>query len=345
MKNPDHNSKVNMKTVAKKAKVSIATVSRVLNDLPNISEKTRKKVLNAVNDLDYEINAVASDLRRKSTKTIGIIVGNILSQFHSIVAKAVEDTANKFGYNVILCNSDDNPEKELEYLKVLKSKRVDGVLLISREGNIRYINKMINSGIKIVLLDRLIDGLECDAVIVDNENGAYSAVKHLITEGYKKIGIICGPLNIFTDKERLNGYLRALNEAGIKEDKNLIKIEGLKKEDGVKQAKEFLEASERPEAIFTANLDLTLGAVIALKKMGIKIPDEIGIIGFDDIECFLLMDPPLSTVNQPIYSLGATAADLLIKRIKGEDKSFGDKPHVITLKTKLILRESTKKQS
>lgn len=333
---------VNIKTVAKRADVSIATVSRTLRNLPGVREKTRKKVLKAVSDLDYDVNAVASNLRLKETKTIGVIVGNVLSQFHSITAKAVEDTANKFGYNVILCNSDDDAEKELKYLKVLKSNRVDGIILISRGKNAKYINKLIDSGIKIVLLDRLINGVNCDAVISDNENSAYIAVKHIIDQGYKKIGIINGFLDITTDKDRLNGYLKALAEAGIPRDNSLIKIGGFKKEDGIDLSRELFKDSNKPEALFIANLDLTLGSILYIKKKGMKIPDEIGVVGFDDSEWALILDPPLTTVRQPVYNIGSTATDILIKRIK-KDKSLTKEPLIITLNSTLIIRESTRK--
>lgn len=335
--------KVNIKIVAEKAKVSTATVSRVLRNDPKVKEKTRKKVIKAINDLNYEVNAVARSLRQKKTFTIGVIVGNVLSQFYSIIAKSVEDVAQKNGYNMILCNGDDDPKKELSYLKVLKSNRVDGIILTPTGKNEDYINYLIESDTKMILLDRLIDDVKCDAVLVDNENGAYKAVKHLIEQGYRKIGIITGYLDRTTGRGRLNGYLKALNEAGIKKDDNLIKIGNFKKRCGIELTKELLERAERPDAIFISNIDMTLGALITITEMKIKIPEDIGIVGFDDSEWAMIFDPPITTVRQPVYNLGSTAAEMLIKKINDNKKFLNSEPIIITLNTELIIRNSTKK--
>ena len=336
--------KINIKDVAKKAGVSTATVSRVLNNYPGVREKTKIKVLKVVKELNYEINAIARSLRQKKTNSIGIIVGNVLSQFYSVIAKSVEDMANKFGYNTILCNGDENPEKELNYLKVLKSNRVDGIILTPTGKNSEYVQHLINSRTKMVLLDRLIEGVDCDAVLVDNTNGAYKAVKHLIDQGYKKIGIVNGYLDRTTGAERLRGYLQAIGEAGIAKDDSLIKIGNFKKESGKKLTKELLEQSNRPEAIFTTNIDMSMGALIAIKEMGLAIPDDIGIVCFDDSDWALILEPSITVIRQPVYQLGSTAAELLIKKIENDKKGSSHKPKTITLNTELIIRNSTKKQ-
>ena len=337
--------KINIKVVADRAGVSTATISRVIRNYPGVREKTKKRVLKAISELNYEVNAVARSLRQRKTYTIGIIVGNVLSQFYSIIAKSVEDVAHKYGYNMILCNGDDNPEKELRYLKVLKSNRVDGIILTPTSKNADYINQLISTDTKMVLLDRLIDGIECDAVLVDNEEGAYKAVKHLINEGYRKIGIITGYLDRTTGRGRLNGYLRALNEAGIQRYDNLIKVGKFKKGSGIKLTRELLQSPDKPEAMFVSNLDMTLGAIITIKEMGLKIPDDIGIAVFDDSEWSMILDPPLTAVRQPVYSLGSTAAEMLIKKINGEQISLDNKPIIVTLNTELIIRSSTKTQT
>ena len=335
--------KINIKDVAKKAGVSTATVSRALSDFPGIRDKTRKRVLKAVSELNYEINAVARNLRQKKTNSIGIIVGNVLSQFYSVIAKSVEDIANKFGYNTILCNGDENPEKELNYLKVLKSNRVDGIILTSTGKNAKYVQYLIDSGTKIVLLDRLIEGIDCDAVLVDNTHGAYTAVKHLIDQVYRKIGIVNGYLDRTTGAERLKGYLQAIEEAGIAKDDNLIKIGNFKKESGWKLTKELLEQSNKPDAIFTTNIDMSMGALIAIKEMGLNIPNDIGIICFDDSDWALILEPPITVIRQPVYQLGSTAAELLIKEIEDKEKELDHKPTILTLSTELIIRNSTRR--
>ena len=336
--------KINIKDVARKAGVSTATVSRVLGDFHGVRDKTKKKVLKAVAELNYEINAVARHLRQKKTKTIGIIVENVLSKFCSAIAKSVEDTNNKFGYNTILCNADENPEKELNYLKILKSNRVDGIILTPTGKNSKYVQHLINSGTKVVLLDRLIEGVDCDAILVDNANGAYKAVKHLIDQGYRKIGIVSGILDRTTGAERLKGYLQAIEEAGIAKEDSLIKIGNFKKESGRKLTKELLEQSNKPKAIFTTNIDMSMGALLAIKEKGLTIPDDIGIVCFDDSDWALILEPSITVIRQPVYQLGSTAAELLIKKIEDEEKNLDYQPTVVTLNTELIIRNSTIKK-
>ena len=336
--------KINIKDVARKAGVSTATVSRVLGDFHGVRDKTKKKVLKAVAELNYEINAVARHLRQKKTKTIGIIVENVLSKFCSAIAKSVEDTNNKFGYNTILCNADENPEKELNYLKILKSNRVDGIILTPTGKNSKYVQHLINSGTKVVLLDRLIEGVDCDAILVDNANGAYKAVKHLIDQGYRKIGIVSGILDRTTGAERLKGYLQAIEEVGIAKEDSLIKIGNFKKESGRKLTKELLEQSNKPKAIFTTNIDMSMGALLAIKEKGLTIPDDIGIVCFDDSDWALILEPSITVIRQPVYQLGSTAAELLIKKIEDEEKNLDYQPTVFTLNTELIIRNSTIKK-
>lgn len=339
---------INIKTVAKKAGVSTATVSRVLSNKNIVKKSTKNKVKKAIKELGYEINIVARNLRREKTNTIGIIVGDILTNFNSIIAKSVEDITRKHGYNLILCNGGEDPDKELEYLKVLKENRVAGIIINPTNKNVQYINRLIGSGVKIVLVDRSVDGINCTAVVVDNERGAYNIVKFLIDQGYRKIAIISGSLDTTTGKERLNGYLRALNEAGILKNEDMIKIgdfqnrsEYSRLESAYKFTREILSSTNRPEALFTTNMDTTLGSLLAIKDMKLKIPEDIAIVGFDDAEWAKILETPLTTIYQPAYDLGATAADILMKKIE-EKATDQDNSLIIRLNTKLIIRESTK---
>ena len=336
--------KINIKDVADKAGVSTATVSRVLSNFPGVREKTKIKVLKTVRELNYEINAVARSLRQKKTKSIGIIVGNVLSKFYSEIAKSVEDTANKFGYHTILCNGDENPQKELEYLRILKSNRVGGIILVPTGKNSRYIHNLMNTRIKVIFLDRLVNGINCDAVLVDNVHGAYKAVKHLIDWGYKKIGIVNGYLDRTTGADRLKGYLKALEEAGITRDDSLIKIGNFKKASGRKLTGELLRQPNKPDAIFTTNIDMSMGALMAIKEMGLIIPEDIGIVCFDDSDWASIFEPPITTIRQPVYQLGSMVAELLIKKIEDEEKGLDHKATIVTLNTELIIRESTQKK-
>ena len=334
--------KINIKTVAKEAGVSTATVSRVLSDYIGVKDNTRAKVLDTIKDLKYEVDSVARSLRQRKTYTIGIIVSNVLSPFYSIIAKSVEDKARESGYKLILCNGDDDPKKELEYLRILKSNKVDGIILTPTGKNSEYINNIIESGIDVVLLDRLVEGVNCDSVIVDNYNGSFSAVQYLLSRDYKKIAFIGGYTDRTTGLKRLEGYSSALKEAGIKVDNDLVKIGDFKKESGVRLTKELLEGTDIPDAIFSSNIDMTLGCLIAIKNAGLSIPEDIGIVGFDDPDWSTIADPPLTAISQPVYLLGLTATEMLIKNID-DDKSYsGNKPSIITLDTSLIIRNSTR---
>ena len=237
--------KVNIRIIAEKAGVSTATVSRVLNNYDGVRDITTKKVLKVINEYDYEINAIAKSLKQKRTMNIGIVIGNVLSQFYSIIAGSVEETVSKYGFNTILCNANYSPEKELKYLKILQSNRVDGIILTPTGKNADYVKNLIRKGTKIVLLDRLIRGVSCDAVIVDNVNGAYNATKHLIEQGYRRIGIINGYVSSTSGHDRLEGYKTALKESNIKIDNDLIKVGDFKKESGYRLANEILESLKR----------------------------------------------------------------------------------------------------
>ena len=192
------------------------------------------------------------------------------------------------------------------------------------------------------MVDRLIEGVDCDAILVDNEKGSHAAVKYLIDNGYRKIALINGFTDRTTGKERLNGYVRALKENNIKINNDLIKIRDFKKRSGILLAEELLQNKDKPEAIFAANLDLTLGTLLSAKKFGLKIPDDLAVIGFDDTDWAEITEPPLTVIRQPIYDLGATSAETLIKNIEEDNKPDREKL-IITLNTKLIERDSVKK--
>ena len=333
----------NIKTVANRAGVSTATVSRVLANFEGVRNDTRDKVLSVIEELDYSVDTVARSLRQKKTDTIGLIVGNVLSPFYSIIAKSIEDTARESGYKMILCNGDDDPEKELEYLKVLRSNKVDGIILTPTGFNQDFISSTLKAGIDMVFLDRLIDGIDGDAVLVDNYKGSYNATGYLIKRGYKKIAIISGFTDRTTGRERLKGYSMALKDSGIKEDSSLVKIGNFKKESGISLTKELLSADNRPDAIFVTNIDMALGSLIVLKENGIKVPDDMAIMSFDDPEWATINDPPLTAVAQPVYQLGKNAAEKLISKIRHKDSSGSkNKPSIDTLSTSLIIRKSVK---
>lgn len=329
---------INIKKIAEKADVSTATVSRVLRNYPGVREKTRKKVLKVIKKYNYEINYVARNLRKKETKTIGLIVGNILSEFYSTLAKSIEDISNSHGYNLILCNSAYNTEKELEHLKTLRANRVAGIILCPWGKNKEYLNNIIDAGTKVVLLDGIVNGVKCDTVMSDNFEGTYKATKFLIKKGYRKISIISGNLFKKTLRDRVKGYIKALNEFDIKVNKNFVKIcRGSGVKSGKEGCLELLKQKDKPDVIFPLNLDLTLGTTMAIKKEGLSIPDDIGLMGFDEANFSQIVTPPLTTIKQSLYELGKTATNLLIDRIENK-KNLSYKN--IRFKTEIIERDS-----
>jgi DNA-binding LacI/PurR family transcriptional regulator len=330
----------NIRTVAGRAGVSTATVSRVLSGFEGVRENTRKKVLSAIKELDYSVDSVARSLRQRKTYTIGLVVGNVLSQFYSTIAKSIEDTVREYGYKTILCNGDDDPVKEMEYLKILRSNKVDGIILTPTGLNRDFIKSTMDTGIQIVLLDRLVDGLDADAVLVDNYEGAYTATKYLLDRGYGRIAIINGFTNRTTGAERLRGYKSALREYGITEDEALIKTGDFKKESGTRLTHELLDMEKPPDAVFVTNMDMTMGALAALRVKMTAIPRGMAVLSFDDPEWSTIIEPPLTAVSQPVYRLGSTAAKKLINRIENRQEIPVNKPSITTLKTRLIIRKS-----
>ena len=336
--------KVTIKDVAKSADVSIGSVSRVIRKVPGVKNKTREKVLNAIDELGYELNTVARNLRQKKTNTIGLVLGDISLKYSAIIAKAVTNTANKHNYSVTMYNSDDDPEKEVESLKMLRSQRVDGVINTPSKKSIKYINYMHNTGTRIVLAEPFSYDIKCDGFVsVNNFQGAHDAVKLMLDLGYRRIGMITGNMEVITSIDRLRGYNKAFEEKGITVDTSLIKNGDFTKETAIRNTEELLNNPNRPEAIFTNDIPTTMGTLMAIKKIGLKIPDDVGLVGFDDPDWAIISDPPITTIRQPIYDIGVTACELLLRSIEREENSNYSNKKKITIETKLIIRDSLKK--
>lgn len=334
---------VTIREVAKKAGVSVMTVSRVINGKSNVKESTREKVLKAIEELGYVPNSVARSLTLKKTATIGLVISDITNPFFTTVARGVEDTAISKHFTVILCNTDENPEKELMYIEVLARHKVDGVIFTSASGKKSPLKSFFLRNIPLVLIDRTIEGVEdVDIVRGDSVLGAYMLTKHLIELGHKRIGIVVGSKHISTAVDRIEGYKRALKDFNIPIDENLIKINEnskFSKEDGYRLTKELLNMDNPPTAIFGGNNLMSIGAILAIREMGLKIPEDISLVSFDDIESLSEVYPFLTVVKQPAYSMGVLATELLIRRIENKDK-IKEKREVL-LKPELIIRSST----
>ncbi|PMQ01963.1 MAG: LacI family transcriptional regulator [Dictyoglomus sp. NZ13-RE01] len=334
---------VTIHDVAKKAGVSVMTVSRVINGKRNVKQSTRERVLKAIEELGYVPNSIARSLTLKKTATIGLVISDITNPFFTTIARGVEDTAIAKHFTVILCNTDENPDKELMYIEVLSRNKVDGLIFTSASGRKSPLKSVFLRNIPLVLIDRTIEGLDdVDIVRGDSIEGAYLLTKHLLDLGHRRIGIVVGSKHISTAVDRIEGYKRAFREYNIPIDESLIKINEnskFSKEDGYRLTKELLSLKEPPTAIFGGNNLMAIGAILAIREMGLKIPDDISLVSFDDVESLSEVYPFLTVVKQPAYTMGVLATELLIRRIENKDK-IKEKREIL-LKPELIIRSST----
>ncbi len=325
-----------LKDVARRAGVSVATASRVLGGYGYASQKTRERVLRAARQLDYTPNAVARGMVKKRTQTLGIIVSDSANPFFASVVRGIEDVVRRHGYAVILCNADEDPAKEELYLRILREKQVDGLLLAPSARVSPHVRRWLRGSIPLVLVDRRLEGVRADAALVDNRDGARTAVSHLLALDHRRIGIISGPSRLFTGQERLAGYYDALRAAGVRPDPHLVREGDFKQPSGYRLAREFVSEKRRPTALFVANNLMTIGAMLALKEDRIRIPQELAVVGFDDMDWAPVLTPTLTAVAQPAYTLGTSAAQLLMQRLENPSRPVQE----IVLKTHLVVRES-----
>lgn len=326
-----------IKDVADYAGVSKTTVSRVLNNHPYVTADVRQRVQQAMLDLGYQPNRSARRLRANSSDILGLIIPDIQNPLFQAVVRGVEDLAYEQQMNVVLCNTDDIPEKQMVYLRVMQAERAAGVLVVpTLPSDGEVLRPVQQAGTPIVLLDRDVDQFEADLVRTDNVRGAYAAVWHLTTLGYQRIAIIAGSQYLTPGHERLRGYKEALEKAALTLDPTLIREGNFRVESGYTLTRELLAAAEPPDAIFVSNNLMTLGALRALHELSIRIPEDVALVGFDDMPWAGDLYPPLTTVAQPGYELGKTAVELLLRRIAQPALPFRQ----ITLPPQLIVRQS-----
>ncbi|RAK16882.1 LacI family transcriptional regulator [Anoxybacillus vitaminiphilus] len=330
--------KVTIYDVAKKAGVSIATVSRVINNTGRISEKTRKKVLEVMETLHYQPSIVASALTGKRTRTIGLIIPDVANPFFSEIARKVEDRGRELGFNVLMCNTDNNPDTEEMYLSLLKQKSVDGIIIGTTTKNYTVLNELLRENFPIALIAQDIPELAIDVVRVDDFLGGYLATSHLVSLGHKKIAIMLGNLSRTSDKYRFQAYRQVLEENGLEYNEKLVICTDYSMEDGKRAALELLKSSQRPTAIFACFDALAVGVYQAAKELGLNIPNDLSVVGFDNTILATIVDPPLTTIAQPIDEMGRQVVDLLVRGIEEEKHT---KQRVI-LPPELIIRNSTK---
>jgi len=331
---------VTIKDLARELKISASTVSRALKNHPDISEDTKRAVHALAEKLNYQPNAVALSLKQRRSNTIGVIIPEIVHYFFSSVISGIEDVAYDAGFNVIICQSNERYEREVANAKTLMASRVDGILVsISKETeDFNHLYNLRNNNIPLVFYDRIVPGLEADQVIIDDFDAAYRATRHLIDSGKKHIAHFAGPQELLIGRDRKNGYIRALNEAGLEVDENLI-LEADSFEKARLAAMRLINEKRPFDAIFAVN-DLTaIGAMQTIQKRGIKIPDEVAVVGFSDGRFSGITDPTLTSVDQHGYEMGSIAAEMLLKRIAAPEKDYPFETRI--LNANLIVRGSS----
>ena len=325
-----------IQAVAQLAQVSTATASRALSRPELVASSTRQRVLDAVQQLGYQPNMLARSLRQRETRTIGLIVADILNPFHALLAKGVQDSAERHGYMAFLFNSDEQPGKEGRALDTLRGHLPQGLVIVPTSGTQAHLQALPD--LPVVELDRVSGHPKSSTVTVDNQGGAYQATRHLIGLGHRRIGMIVGQQNISTAVERRQGFLRALGEAGIAVRPDWLIPGHHRQDDGHRAARQLLTSPDRPSALFVGNNEMTVGAVLAARELNLNIPDELSIVGFDDSRWAQTMYPPLTVISQPAYQLGELACDHLVRQFLGKR---GHLPAHVQLPTELIVRYST----
>jgi len=325
-----------MKNVAQKTGVSVATVSHVINETRFVREGTKKKVLKAMKELNYYPNFAARSLRSRKSNVIGLLVPDISILFFTSVVRGVENAIKKHGYTLMLSDSGEKLENEIEQIKIYNTQLIDGLIMAPVSGDHTFLNELLSGYFPVVFIDRKPEGYQGDCILVNNIKGTYDALSVLIEKGHTKIGIITGLLGLTTTEERLIGYKKVLTDYGLKINKNLIKVGDSQFESGYKLTKELLEHTDIT-ALFVTNDLMTVGAMHFLKEKQVKVPNDLAIIGFDDCIWASITDPPLTVIKQPSQKIGEKATELLIKRIKKEE--IGEYKEY-RLPTRLVIRDS-----
>ncbi len=324
--------------VAKLAGVSTTTVSHYLNDTRYVSDELRERVEKAINTLGYRPNSLARGLRRGESKTIGLIVPDNSNPFFAEILRTIENYGYSKGYSVILCNSDGDPQKETAYTELLHEKQVDGIIYIATTNTVEHLQQLSRNGIPIVVVDRDIALENTDVITADNFQGGYDATRYLINLGHRRIACIAGSSRLASGEERVNGYLHALAEARIIADPGYIVRGDFRYKSGEEAMTELLTRPVKPTAVFACNDLMALGAMTALRNHHYILPDQMSLIGFDDISFTTMVSPSLTTIAQPLEDMAQLSLDLLINRIQQKAERYPAKR--IVLPTELVIRES-----
>lgn len=327
---------VTIRDVARRAGVSVATVSRVVNRSPHrVTPATERRVRSAVRALGYRANIIAQGLKNRSSRTVALIVPDISNPFFPAIARGIEDTARAHGYAVLLCNTYEDLDRENAYLGLLRNRWVDGVIFATVGSNTRHLRALRRARLPVVLVARDVEGLAIDTVRVDNFRGEYEATQHLLRLGHRRIAHIAGPPALHVAAERRRGYLEALRTAGLEEE--AVIVEGDFTADGGRRAMTAaLHARPPVTAVAAANDLMAIGALEALRQLAARVPEDVAVVGFDDITFASLVSPALTTVAQPKYRMGQMAMERLLQLLQGGDA----RTRQTVLVPELVVRES-----
>ena len=327
-----------IKDVARATGLSIATISKYLNG-GNVLPVNRERIEEAVRELGFRVNTIARGLKTSRTMTVGVLIPDLMNPFCTTLVSNVESILGRYGYSVMLCDYGRDPQREAEKVRFLLGKRVDGILAIPQRGWVLDGQQGEDRGVPVVFVDRAIEGIACDTVLVENRDASYRAVDSLLRRGHRRVGIIAGPLDIYTARERLAGYCAAHENLGLPVDETLVKRGDYEMESGYLLMNELLDMPDRPTAVHVTNYHMTLGAVMALNERNVRLPEDLSFIGFDNLNLARVVKPTLSIVVQPMEQLAQTAAAVLLKRMAGDRADF---PEVYRLPTELVEGESVR---
>lgn len=323
-----------IKDVASRAGVSVATVSRVLNDHPAVREDTRSRVLTAVAELGYRPNAVARSLRTHHTRTLGLVISDVLNPFFTELARAVEDAARACGYSVIIGNADERPALQEHHVRTLLERRIDGLLVSPTDGGNEAIREAVAAGTPVVFVDRWIRGLDVPVVHADGRGAVHELVAHLYRLGHRRLAIIGGPCETTTGDERVAAFRAALDAHGLPLPPEYTGQGDFQTESGRRETAAFLDLPEPPEVVFAADNLMALGAMDEIRRRGLRVPDDVALAAFDDIPWFLHTDPPVTAIAQPTGELGHRAVEALTGLVEGRGAES------VTLTARLVTRRS-----
>lgn len=329
-----------IRDVAQAAGVSITTVSHVINGTRYVSEEVAADVRRALLELGYRPNVVARSLRSGKTRTIGLLLPDNSNLFFAEMSRVIEDVSYQNGYSLIICNTDDNLDKERSYLDTLVQKQVDGMIFISAGGSSHNIQALQKNHTHLVVVDREFEGAQADTVLVDNQMGGYMAARHLIQLGHKQIACITGPSQMNPSADRLNGFRKALSEAGLPVDEALILRGDYRYQSGERCMHELHLLGRPFSAIFVCNDMMAIGAIKAAHNLNLNIPHDISIIGFDNIPLAEAISPSLTTIAQPIAEVATVATHLLLEKMTSSHFQFNGQFQRIVLQPSLLVRES-----